>query len=54
MVLASMGVDKTEEELRALCYSTAVLRGTETFSLVEAARGLGFTRTRKIIFISMS
>jgi ABC-type bacteriocin/lantibiotic exporter with double-glycine peptidase domain len=45
MVLASFDVIKTEQELCVLCDSTAC--GTDAFKLVEAARSLGFTDTRK-------
>lgn len=45
MVLASFGVLKTEQELCVLCDCNAW--GTDAFKLVEAARNLGFTNTRK-------
>lgn len=45
MVLASFGLLKTEQELCVLCDCTAC--GTDAFKLVEAARKLGFTNTRK-------
>lgn len=46
MVLASLGVFKTEQELRELCDCT-VLEGTSALKAVDAARALGFTGTRK-------
>ena len=45
MALESLGVSKTEEELRALCDCTAL--GTRAGAVVEAARSLGFSETRK-------
>src|SRR5436853_4878509 len=45
MVLEALGVSKTEEELRDLSDCTAL--ATYAFNLVEAARALGFTATRK-------
>ncbi|HXG68070.1 MAG TPA: cysteine peptidase family C39 domain-containing protein [Blastocatellia bacterium] len=45
MVLESLGTIKTEEELRNLTDCT--LSGTHALSLVEAARKLGFSGTRK-------
>jgi ABC-type bacteriocin/lantibiotic exporter with double-glycine peptidase domain len=45
MVLASFGLLKTEQELCVLCDCAAW--GTDAFKLVEAARKLGFTNTRK-------
>ena len=46
MVLASSGLTKSEEELRALSDCSPFL-GTSAMSLVEAARKLGFSWTRK-------
>ncbi|MCI0489217.1 MAG: cysteine peptidase family C39 domain-containing protein [Blastocatellia bacterium] len=45
MMLESLGVIKTEEELRGLADCT--LSGTDAFNLVEAARKSGFSGTRK-------
>jgi ABC-type bacteriocin/lantibiotic exporter with double-glycine peptidase domain len=45
MVLAAYGVHKTEEELRVLCDCT--IFGTSALELIQAARTLGFTATRK-------
>ena len=51
MVLASLGVFKTEQELRELCDCT-VLEGTSALKAVDAARGSGFkgSRKRNLIF----
>lgn len=46
MVLSVFGLDLTEERLRELCDCTPVF-GTDAMSAVEAARGLGLTRTAK-------
>jgi len=46
MVLASLGVFKTEQELRELCDCT-VLEGTSALKAVDAARASGFKNTRK-------
>src|SRR5437763_5477884 len=45
MVLEALGVSKTEGELRDL--SDCTVLATYAFNLVEAARALGFTATRK-------
>jgi ABC-type bacteriocin/lantibiotic exporter with double-glycine peptidase domain len=45
MVLASLGTTKTEMELRSLTDCTFL--GTEALNMVEAARKLGFFRTKK-------
>jgi len=54
MVLASLGVFKTEHELRELCDCT-VLEGTSALKAVDAARESGFkgTRKRNLIFDSL-
>jgi ABC-type bacteriocin/lantibiotic exporter with double-glycine peptidase domain len=51
MVLASLGVFTSEQELRELCDCT-VLEGTSALKAVDAARALGFkgTRKRNLIF----
>lgn len=46
MVLAASGIFKTERELRELCDCTA-LDGTTALKVIDAARALGFTATRK-------
>jgi ABC-type bacteriocin/lantibiotic exporter with double-glycine peptidase domain len=46
MVLASMGILKTEQELRDLCDCTT-LEGTTALKAINAARTLDFTRSRK-------
>jgi len=46
MVLASLGVFKTEQQLRELCDCT-VLEGASALKAVDAARASGFKRTRK-------
>lgn len=46
MVLASLGVFKTEQELRELCDCT-VLEGTSALKAVDAARASGFKNTQK-------
>ena len=46
MVLASLGIAKSEEELRKLSDCSKLL-GTRAMSLVEAARKLGFLETGK-------
>lgn len=45
MVLESLGMSKSEEELRALCDCTAL--ATRAGDAVNAVRKLGFTKTRK-------
>jgi ABC-type bacteriocin/lantibiotic exporter with double-glycine peptidase domain len=45
MVLESLGVIKTEEELRSLSDCTSL--GTRASGIVDAAKNLGFSRTRK-------
>ena len=45
MVLAAYGVRKNEAELRELCDCT--IFGTSALELIRAARGLGFTASRK-------
>jgi ATP-binding cassette subfamily B protein len=45
IVLASLGVFKTEQELRELC--DCVLEGTSALKAVDAARASGFKSTRK-------
>lgn len=45
MVLESLGMSKSEEELRALCDCTAL--ATRAGDAVIAVRELGFTKTRK-------
>jgi ABC-type bacteriocin/lantibiotic exporter with double-glycine peptidase domain len=45
MVLASLGVTKSEDELRDLCDCT--IFGTAAIELVRVARTLGFTASRK-------
>jgi predicted double-glycine peptidase len=47
IVLASLGVFKTERELRELCDCT-VLEGTSALKAVDAARASGFKGTRKL------
>jgi predicted double-glycine peptidase len=49
MVLSSLGVQKSEGELRVLCDCSVVpgSEGTLALSVVDAARGLGFTNSRK-------
>ena len=46
IVLASLGVFKTEQELRELCDCT-LLEGTSALKAVDAARAAGFKGTRK-------
>lgn len=46
MVLASLGIFKTEQELRELCDCTS-LEGTSALKAVDAARAAGFRGTRK-------
>lgn len=46
MVLASLGVFKTEQELRESCDCT-VLEGTSALKAVDAARASGFRGARK-------
>ena len=46
IVLSSLGVFKTEQELRELCDCT-VLEGTSALKAVDAARASGFRGTRK-------
>lgn len=46
MVLASLGVIKTEQELREMCDCTT-LEGAAALKMIDAARALGFTETRK-------
>lgn len=46
MVLASLGVFKSEEELREMCDCTT-LEGTGALKAVDAARASGFSGTRK-------
>jgi len=50
MVLSSLGVSKTEQELRVLCdctYDSPLLPGgTDPFKLKTAAQTLGFTNTQ--------
>ncbi len=46
MVLAGLGLDLTEERLRALC-DCSPLFGTEALRAVEAARSLSFAGTAK-------
>lgn len=45
MVLESLGISKSEEELRSLCDCTAL--ATRAGDAVNAMRKLGFTKTRK-------
>jgi len=45
MVLATFGIEQTEEELRPIC--DCGIRGTDALKLVDAARRLGLTGTRK-------
>lgn len=45
MVLESLGITKDESDVRALCDCT--FSGTDALSLVDAARELGFSGTRK-------
>jgi ABC-type bacteriocin/lantibiotic exporter with double-glycine peptidase domain len=45
MVLESFGVTKSEAELRELCDCT--IFGTAALELIQAARALGFTGSRK-------
>lgn len=49
MVLQSLGVSKTEQELREMCDCLPLSIGgvSEALKLVDAARGLGFQKTRK-------
>lgn len=49
MVLSAFGISKTEEELRVLCNCSGVpgWEGTLALDLVDAARKLGFTGSRK-------
>jgi ABC-type bacteriocin/lantibiotic exporter with double-glycine peptidase domain len=49
MVLQSFGVSKTEQELREMCDCLPLSIGgvSEALKLVDAARGLGFQKTRK-------
>lgn len=46
IVLASLGVFKSEQELRELCDCT-VLEGTSALKAIDAVRALGFKGTRK-------
>lgn len=45
MVLAAYGIIKSETELRVLCDCTIL--GTSALALIQAARELGFTASRK-------
>jgi ABC-type bacteriocin/lantibiotic exporter with double-glycine peptidase domain len=45
MVLESLGVSRSEHELRELCDCT--IFGTTAIQLIQAARALGFTGSRK-------
>ena len=45
MVLSACGVDRSEQELRALCDTG--LSGTDALLVVDAARNLGMVETRK-------
>jgi ABC-type bacteriocin/lantibiotic exporter with double-glycine peptidase domain len=45
MVLAAQGIERTEEELRALCDCGE--EGTHALKLIDAARQLGFANSRK-------
>lgn len=45
MVLASLGIERSESELRALCNCTPF--GTEVLNAVNAARQFGFPGTGK-------
>ena len=45
MVLASLGIERSELELRALCDCTPF--GTEALNAVDAVRHLGFPGTGK-------
>lgn len=45
MVLATFGIERSEEELRLLCDCGS--EGTEALKLVDAVRQSGFTGTRK-------
>lgn len=45
MVLATFGIEQTEEELSLFC--DCGIRGTDALKLVDAARQLGLTGTRK-------
>lgn len=49
MVLESLGIIRTEEDLRTLCDSTGVLgmEGTLAINVVDAARNLGLHNSRK-------
>jgi ABC-type bacteriocin/lantibiotic exporter with double-glycine peptidase domain len=51
MVLGGLGVELDEARLRALTDCTPL--GTEAFQLVEAARRLGFTASRKYTLTSV-
>lgn len=52
MVLGSLGVDVDESKLRGLTDCTPL--GTDAFQLVEAARELGFTASRKYTLSSIN
>lgn len=45
MVLAALGIEHPEDELRLLC--DCGINGTEALKIVDAARQLGFAGTRK-------
>src|SRR3989442_7882841 len=51
MVLSAWGVEVEEAELRQLADCSPL--GTDAFQLVEAARALGFTATRKYTLASV-
>jgi len=45
MVLATFGIEQTEEELRRIC--DCGIRGTDALKIVDAARQVGLANTRK-------
>lgn len=45
MVLAGAGIEKSEEDLREI--SDCTIEGTDALKIVDAARSLGFTNSRK-------